>query len=81
MSATEPVAEPDKDLASKRITIAAVGDMMLGTDYPENHLPDDDGSSFLAHVTPILAGADVTFGNLGAGSTSAGNDVGNGARC
>jgi poly-gamma-glutamate capsule biosynthesis protein CapA/YwtB (metallophosphatase superfamily) len=47
-----------------RIRIAAVGDMMLGTDYPENHLPDDDGVSFLAHVTPILAGADITFGNL-----------------
>ena len=47
-----------------RIRIAAVGDMMLGTDYPENHLPDDDGVSFLSHVTPILAGADITFGNL-----------------
>ena len=47
-----------------RIRIAAVGDMMLGTDYPENHLPDDDGVSFLAHVTPILAGADIAFGNL-----------------
>ncbi len=38
--------------------------MMLGTDYPENHLPDDDGVSFLAQLTPILAGADITFGNL-----------------
>lgn len=38
--------------------------MMLGTDYPENHLPDDDGIGFLRHVTPILSGADVTFGNL-----------------
>ena len=47
-----------------RIRIAAVGDMMLGTDYPENRLPDDDGVSFLAHVTPILSDADVTFGNL-----------------
>ncbi len=37
---------------------------MLGTDYPENHLPDDDGVSFLAAVTPILAAADLTFGNL-----------------
>lgn len=37
---------------------------MLGTDYPENHLPDDDGVSFLAQLTPILAGADITFGNL-----------------
>jgi poly-gamma-glutamate capsule biosynthesis protein CapA/YwtB (metallophosphatase superfamily) len=38
--------------------------MMLGTDYPENHLPDDDGVGFLRHVTPLLSGADVTLGNL-----------------
>lgn len=38
--------------------------MMLGTDYPENHLPDDDGVGFLAAVTPQLAAADITFGNL-----------------
>ena len=38
--------------------------MMLGTDYPENHLPDDDGISFLAAVTPALSDADITFGNL-----------------
>ena len=47
-----------------RINIAAVGDMMLGTDYPENHLPDDDGVSFLADVAPFLSSADITFGNL-----------------
>lgn len=46
------------------LTIAAVGDMMLGTDFPENILPDDDGVSFLEAVTPILSDADVTFGNL-----------------
>ncbi len=38
--------------------------MMLGTDYPENHLPDDDGVSFLVAVTPVLSSADITFGNL-----------------
>jgi poly-gamma-glutamate capsule biosynthesis protein CapA/YwtB (metallophosphatase superfamily) len=38
--------------------------MMLGTDYPENHLPDDDGVSFLEAVTPYLSRADLTFGNL-----------------
>ena len=38
--------------------------MMIGTDYPQNHLPDDDGVSFLAHVTPTLAAADIAFGNL-----------------
>jgi len=62
--APELLTAPERDLAAMRISIAAVGDLMLGTDYPENHLPDDDGVSFLAHVTPILAGADITFGNL-----------------
>jgi len=47
-----------------RLSIGAVGDMMLGTDYPENHLPDDDGVSFLAAVTPWLVAPDITFGNL-----------------
>ena len=39
------------------LTLAAVGDMMLGTDFPENILPDDDGVSFLDAVTPILSNA------------------------
>jgi poly-gamma-glutamate capsule biosynthesis protein CapA/YwtB (metallophosphatase superfamily) len=47
-----------------RISIAAVGDMMIGTDYPQDHLPDDDGVSFLAAVTPVLAAADIAIGNL-----------------
>ncbi len=47
-----------------RISVASVGDMMIGTDYPQNHLPDDDGVGFLADVAPILSSADVTFGNL-----------------
>ena len=38
--------------------------MMIGTDFPENHLPDDDGVSFLADVTPSLSSADIAFGNL-----------------
>lgn len=62
-----PVAAPAPariDKSTQRITIAAVGDMMLGTDYPNNHLPDDDGVSFLANVTPWLASADIAFGNL-----------------
>ncbi len=47
-----------------RVSIAAVGDMMIGTDYPQNHLPDDDGIGFLADAAPYLAAADLTFGNL-----------------
>ncbi len=57
-----PPREPDK--SELRISIAAVGDMMIGTDYPENHLPDDDGISFLADVAPYLSAADIAFGNL-----------------
>jgi poly-gamma-glutamate capsule biosynthesis protein CapA/YwtB (metallophosphatase superfamily) len=45
-------------------SVAAVGDMMIGTDYPKNHLPDDDAVGFLQAVTPWLTSADVTFGNL-----------------
>jgi hypothetical protein len=52
------------DLACARITIAATGDIMLGTDFPKNHLPDDDARSFLADVTPVLSNADIAFGNL-----------------
>jgi len=37
---------------------------MLGTDYPENHLPDDDGTGFLTAVTPYLKTADIAVGNL-----------------
>ena len=51
-------------MSQLRLTVATVGDMMLGTDYPENHLPDDDGVSFLRAVTPALAAADLTIGNL-----------------
>ena len=47
-----------------RVSIAAVGDMMIGTDYPRDHLPDDDGASFLADVAPYLQNADIAFGNL-----------------
>lgn len=46
------------------LTVAAVGDIMMGTDFPQNILPDDDGVGFLSAVTPILTTPDVTFGNL-----------------
>jgi len=65
--AVPPDAQLSDDPLSKhnaRITIAGVGDIMLGTDFPENHLPDDDGVSFLSDVTPVLRAADIAFGNL-----------------
>ena len=59
-----PPPPPVPDRSKLRISIASVGDMMIGTDYPKNHLPDDDGASFLADVTPFLEAADIAFGNL-----------------
>ena len=63
---TKPLIATQTPRVSPKTTlsIAAVGDMMLGTDYPQNHLPDDDGVSFLQAVTPWLSTADITFGNL-----------------
>jgi poly-gamma-glutamate capsule biosynthesis protein CapA/YwtB (metallophosphatase superfamily) len=46
------------------LTLAAVGDIMPGTDFPENILPDDDGLGFFDAVTPILSAPDITFGNF-----------------
>jgi hypothetical protein len=61
---TKEEAPPTPDKSTMRISIASVGDMMIGTDYPQNHLPDDDGIGFLADVAPVLSSADLTFGNL-----------------
>lgn len=63
VEAPAPPAEPVRR-APVNVSIAAVGDMMIGTDYPENHLPDDDGVGFLAGVAPWLWSADIAFGNL-----------------
>lgn len=57
-----PPTEPDR--SEMRISIAAVGDMMIGTDYPNNHLPDDDGVSFLQDAAPVISAADIAIGNL-----------------
>ena len=59
-----PPAPPVPPPAHPGLTLAAVGDIMMGTDYPENILPDDDGVGFLSAVTPTLVQPDVTFGNL-----------------
>ncbi len=46
------------------LTVIGVGDIMLGTNYPEaEYLPPDDGAMLLADVEDILNDADITFGN------------------
>jgi poly-gamma-glutamate capsule biosynthesis protein CapA/YwtB (metallophosphatase superfamily) len=46
------------------LTIIGVGDIMMGTNYPENKLPAADGAFLMKDVEHILKNADVTFGNL-----------------
>jgi poly-gamma-glutamate capsule biosynthesis protein CapA/YwtB (metallophosphatase superfamily) len=37
---------------------------MMGTNYPEDKLPPDDGGMLMREVENVLKNADVTFGNL-----------------
>ncbi len=47
------------------VTIIGVGDIMMGTNYPnENRLPPDNARHLMADVKGILKDADVTMGNL-----------------
>ncbi|HEY6969365.1 MAG TPA: CapA family protein [Candidatus Angelobacter sp.] len=51
----------------EEIVFAAVGDVMLGTTFPDSSggdLPPNDGADILQEVAPILRLGDVTFGNL-----------------
>jgi len=62
-------AEPGAAAAAAQpIVFAAVGDVMLGSTFPDESkgslLPPDDGAQLLAEVAPVLQGADVAFGNL-----------------
>lgn len=58
-----PTAAPQVELVS--ITIAAVGDIMLGSPLPDDtRMPPNDGEGMLSAVTPILSAADIAFGNL-----------------
>ncbi|MBP5327831.1 MAG: CapA family protein [Bacteroidales bacterium] len=45
------------------ITIAMVGDMMLGTTYPSNQLPANDGKNLFDDCKEILRHADIAVGN------------------
>ena len=47
------------------ISIIGVGDIMMGTNFPElRYLPGNDGQDLWSDVSDTLSQADVTFGNL-----------------
>jgi poly-gamma-glutamate capsule biosynthesis protein CapA/YwtB (metallophosphatase superfamily) len=47
-----------------QITIAAVGDVMMGSDFPGPLLPQDGGKSLLRDAKPFLQKADIAMANL-----------------
>ena len=54
--------------AQKTVSIIGVGDIMMGTNYPESpagaYMPKDSGRTLFADVTPYFKTADLVFGNL-----------------
>lgn len=58
-------AEATPNPSGSTITIAAVGDIMLASPFPnETRMPPNDGTDLLREVTPILSAADIAFGNM-----------------
>jgi hypothetical protein len=56
---------PDIDPDNRFISIIGVGDIMMGTNYPDpSYLPPNDGRDLLKPLHHILQSATVTFGNL-----------------
>jgi hypothetical protein len=63
----KPNPEPPVPAAYDEIVVTAVGDVMLGTTFPDESggdLPPNDGAGLLDEVAPILRRGDVIFGNL-----------------
>lgn len=64
MTQADPVTKTAEERDIK-ITIAAVGDIMLGSPFPnESRMPPNDGADLLKPAHPILQSADIAFGNL-----------------
>ncbi|MBQ6311639.1 MAG: CapA family protein [Bacteroidales bacterium] len=46
------------------LTVAVVGDIMMGNTFPSNRLPAEDGKHIFDDVRDLLKSADITCGNL-----------------
>lgn len=66
---TDTTSSPLAAAGASSISVAAVGDMMMGT--PEFGLPPNNGAALFSAVTPLLVG-DLVMGNL-EGTLSNGN--------
>lgn len=56
-------AKSRESAQAKPLTVATVGDIMLGTDFPQDRLPPPD-LKLLGPVSYTLQQADIAFGNL-----------------
>lgn len=52
--------------SKEEISVIAVGDIMMGTDFPDKYkiLPPDNGKDLFVHVENLLKKGDLVFGNL-----------------
>lgn len=57
-------AFPQRFASADVLTVAAVGDIMTGTTWPEPFLPPRDGEGLLDPVKEVLSPGDIVFGNL-----------------
>lgn len=61
----KPIVKDTAEAAPDSVCIAAVGDIMLGTSYPNGStLPPDSAKGSFSNALDELRSADVTFGNL-----------------
>jgi poly-gamma-glutamate capsule biosynthesis protein CapA/YwtB (metallophosphatase superfamily) len=51
-------------LSASSVSMVFVGDIMMGSDYPDEKLPPYNGSRLFTNVNPFLMDADLTLGNL-----------------
>jgi hypothetical protein len=63
-AAAAPASFRSSAPAGASLRLRAVGDVMLGTDFPAGCLPPDDGATMLSGVEDLLRDADLTFVNL-----------------
>ncbi len=77
LPALQAFSRPDGALAGDSLTVVAVGDIMMGTAWPEEILPPGDGAGIFDNVLQELRGGDIVFGNL----EGALADEGEGVKC
>ncbi len=66
ITTTDSIAEPYSIMVIDTIQVVAVGDIMMGTAFPDGKYlpPNNDCSRSFSMVLPYFADADILFGNL-----------------